>query len=339
MRLSGILGFQNPQSLVNKVWFDVQLHFTKRGSEMHRDLPHDAFRILRAPSGRRYATFRYPAKGKRGYGDPERAGKMYDVPGDPYCPVFSLELYLSKLPPDPPAFYLRPVNLTPSQMQQQPVWYKREPMGVNYLGTMMPRLSSEARLSRRYTNHSLRSTAIRLLYDAGLGPREIMEVTGHRSDSAIRYLREVSERRYGTREAGENSGEKGGKAYGRIEEESGRRVESIDRNNIIIKDLSGVNEADRAVLCYPPPSGQREQSWSDGGRDLEEGEEGFSLIERNGTYRSEVRLHPASELSQHSGPQKLSFLATGREGFEHQAPIFLNTNPDAPPPLLIIRHT
>lgn len=64
---------------------------------------------------------------------------------------------------------------------------------------------------------------------------------------------------------------------------------------------------------------------------MEEGEEGFSLIDRDGTYRSEVRLHPASELSQHSGPQKLSFLATGREGFEHQAPIFLNTNPDAPP--------
>ncbi|KAM9579869.1 activating transcription factor 7-interacting protein 1 isoform 3-T3 [Guaruba guarouba] len=183
---SGVLGLHSPLALVNKVWFDLQLHFAKRGREILRDLAPDAFVVEKDKNGRRYAMFRYPGKGKNGE-DPHKMGKMYDMPGDPNCPVFSLELYLSKLPPEPPAFYLHPLKLTSEQMQEQPVWYKREPMGVNYLGTMMPRISVAARLSQRYTNHSLRTTTIQLLCEAGLGPREIMAVTGHRSESAIRH--------------------------------------------------------------------------------------------------------------------------------------------------------
>ncbi|XP_053941565.1 activating transcription factor 7-interacting protein 1 isoform X2 [Cuculus canorus] len=192
---SGVLGLHSPLALVNKVWFDLQLHFAKRGREILRDLAPDAFVVEKDKNGRRYAMFRYPGKGKNGE-DPHKMGKMYDMPGDPNCPVFSLELYLSKLPPEPPAFYLHPLKLTSEQMQEQPVWYKREPMGVNYLGTMMPRISVAARLSQRYTNHSLRTTTIQLLCEAGLGPREIMAVTGHRSESAIRHYWGAAEVRY-----------------------------------------------------------------------------------------------------------------------------------------------
>eukprot|EP00076_Gallus_gallus_P038673 XP_025004211.1 activating transcription factor 7-interacting protein 1 isoform X3 [Gallus gallus] len=171
IKLSGVLGLHSPVALVNKVWFDLQLHFTKRGREILRDLAPDAFVVEKDKNGRRYAVFRYPGKGKNGE-DPHKMGKMYDMPGDPNCPVFSLELYLSKLPPEPPAFYLHPLKLTAEQMKEQPVWYKREPMGVNYLGAMMPRISVAARLSQRYTNHSLRTTTIQLLCEAGLGPGE-----------------------------------------------------------------------------------------------------------------------------------------------------------------------
>ncbi|KAM6094105.1 activating transcription factor 7-interacting protein 1 isoform 2-T4 [Chlamydotis macqueenii] len=195
IKQSGVLGLHSPLALVNKVWFDLQLHFAKRGREILRDLAPDAFVVEKDKNGRRYAMFRYPGKGKNGE-DPHKMGKMYDIPGDPNCPVFSLELYLSKLPPEPPAFYLHPLKLTSEQMQEQPVWYKREPMGVNYLGTMMPRISVAARLSQRYTNHSLRTTTIQLLCEAGLGPREIMAVTGHRSESAIRHYWGAAEVRY-----------------------------------------------------------------------------------------------------------------------------------------------
>ncbi|XP_037739255.1 activating transcription factor 7-interacting protein 1 isoform X4 [Chelonia mydas] len=195
IKLSGVLGLHSPLALVNKVWFDLQLHFSKRGREILRDLAPDAFVVEKDKNGRRYAMFRYPGKGRNAE-DPHKMGKMYDMPGDPNCPVFSLELYLSKLPPEPPAFYLHPLKLTTEQMREQSVWYKREPMGVNYLGTMMPRISVAARLSQRYTNHSLRTTTIQLLCEAGLGPREIMAVTGHRSESAIRHYWGAAEIRY-----------------------------------------------------------------------------------------------------------------------------------------------
>uniref|UniRef100_A0A4W3GCH0 ZMYM2-like/QRICH1 C-terminal domain-containing protein n=1 Tax=Callorhinchus milii TaxID=7868 RepID=A0A4W3GCH0_CALMI len=195
IRTSGVLGLHTPLALVNKVWFDLQLHFAKRGREILRDLPPDAFVIKRDPNGRRYAMLKYTGKG-RNREDPLKLGRMYDMPGDINCPVTSLDVYLSKLPPDPPAFYLHPLKLTPEQIQEQSVWYKREPMGVNYLGSMMPRISIAARLSQRYTNHSLRTTTVRLLCDAGLGAREIMALTGHRSESSIRNYWGAAEFQY-----------------------------------------------------------------------------------------------------------------------------------------------
>lgn len=195
IRTSGVLGLHTPLALVNKVWFDLQLHFAKRGREILRDLPPDAFVIKRDPNGRRYAVQKYTGK-RRSREDPLKLGRMYDMPGDANCPVISLELYISKLPPEPPAFYLHPLKLTPEQLREQPVWYKREPMGVNYLGSMMPRISIAARLSQRYTNHSLRTTTVRLLCDAGLGAREIMALTGHRSESSIRNYWGAAEFQY-----------------------------------------------------------------------------------------------------------------------------------------------
>ncbi|XP_043535761.1 activating transcription factor 7-interacting protein 1-like isoform X3 [Chiloscyllium plagiosum] len=195
IRISGVLGLHTPLALVNKVWFDLQLHFAKRGREILRDLPPDAFAIKRDPNGRRYAVLKYTGK-SRSREDPLKLGRMYDMPGDVNCPVTSLELYISKLPPDPPAFYLHPLKLTPEQLREQSVWYKREPMGVNYLGSMMPRISIAARLSQRYTNHSLRTTTVRLLCDAGLGAREIMALTGHRSESSIRNYWGAAEFQY-----------------------------------------------------------------------------------------------------------------------------------------------
>ncbi|XP_069765884.1 activating transcription factor 7-interacting protein 1-like isoform X2 [Narcine bancroftii] len=195
IRTSGVLGLHTPLALVNKVWFDLQLHFSKRGREILRDLPPDAFVINQDPNGRRYAMLKYTRK-SRHHEDPLKLGRMYDMPGDANCPVTSLELYISKLPPDPPAFYLHPLKLTLEQLSEQPVWYKREPMGVNYLGSMMPRISIAARLSQRYTNHSLRTTTVRLLCDAGLGAREIMALTGHRSESSIRNYWGAAEFQY-----------------------------------------------------------------------------------------------------------------------------------------------
>ncbi|KAK0140873.1 hypothetical protein N1851_022126 [Merluccius polli] len=109
-------------------------------------------------------------------------GFMFARPGDPLCPVKSIKKYISKCPPDAKSLYLHPKH---SITVASDVWYSREPMGVHYLGNMLKKISEEVGLWRVYTNHSLRSTAVGRLSDAGLETRQIMSLTGHRCERSL----------------------------------------------------------------------------------------------------------------------------------------------------------
>ena len=50
----------------------------------------------------------------------------------------------------------------------------------------MKEISAEAGLSRTYTNHSVRATAITLWANAGLKDREAMAISGHRNEASLR---------------------------------------------------------------------------------------------------------------------------------------------------------
>ena len=56
----------------------------------------------------------------------------------------------------------------------------------NTLGEKVKNLSTEAGLSRTYTNHCLRATSITVLDRSGLEARHIMSVSGHQSETSIR---------------------------------------------------------------------------------------------------------------------------------------------------------
>ncbi|KXJ09661.1 hypothetical protein AC249_AIPGENE13996 [Exaiptasia diaphana] len=65
-------------------------------------------------------------------------------------------------------------------------WYENRPLGVNKLSTMMKDISTAAELSKIYTNHSFRATAIILWSHADLSKRQIMAISGQRNEQSLR---------------------------------------------------------------------------------------------------------------------------------------------------------
>ncbi|XP_058621280.1 zinc finger MYM-type protein 2 isoform X2 [Onychostoma macrolepis] len=160
----------NPKGLLNKVWYDIQLHFGLRGKEGNRHLQPDAFALNRDQSGFKYFTMTLHEDTKNMQEkDKKNRRAMYEEPGNPLCPVASLEKYLSKIPADAKALYLQPKRM---YVITDEMWYTPLPLGVNYLSQMLPKICKEAGTRTIYTNHSLRLTAIQRLTES----REIMAV-------------------------------------------------------------------------------------------------------------------------------------------------------------------
>lgn len=61
-----------------------------------------------------------------------------------------------------------------------------QPLGKNSLANMMKTISKQAALSREFTNHSIRATSITILDVNKFSDRDIMSVSGHRSESSIK---------------------------------------------------------------------------------------------------------------------------------------------------------
>ncbi|KAK6307526.1 hypothetical protein J4Q44_G00226740 [Coregonus suidteri] len=101
---------------------------------------------------------------------------MFEHPGNPLCPVASLEKYLSNSPENALAFYLHPRR---GECIWDSILYTSESMGVKYLAALLPKICRAAGTTT-YTHHSIRTTTVQKLANAGLEAREIMSVSGHR---------------------------------------------------------------------------------------------------------------------------------------------------------------
>ena len=109
---------------------------------------------------------------------------MYETPeeNDGYK---AMKIYLAKLNPKSDAFFQYPKK---HWKYDDEVWYNAKPIGVNKLDGMMKDINRAAELSKAYTNHSVRATAITLWSNAGVQNRHIMAISGHRSEQSLAHL-------------------------------------------------------------------------------------------------------------------------------------------------------
>lgn len=162
-----VFGDETPLSLLRVNWFNISLYFCSRGRDNQRSLTKDSFEIKTDLNGDEYVTMTTSESAKNnrdGLAD-QGAPKMFSQSDSTRCPVKYLKKFLGVLNPNQMALFQKPKrNVVPDD----PVWFENFPIGVNRIGKMMREISTDACLSRIYTNHSVKSTTASILEGAGI---------------------------------------------------------------------------------------------------------------------------------------------------------------------------
>lgn len=177
-----VFNIDTPTGLLQKVIFELMLYTCRRGRENLHDMTKSTYGVFKDDAGREYIQ-QVQSEADKNHDENMSSdgttgeGRMYDHPGSMRCPVLSFKRYISKLHPDLDALWQRPVN---SYLASDQTWYCKMVLGVNPLSSMMSTISKRADLSTIYTNHSIRTTSVTIMDEAGFEARHIMRVSGHR---------------------------------------------------------------------------------------------------------------------------------------------------------------
>ena len=160
----GHLGDHTPEILVRTSWYTSMMHFGWRGRDEQRKVCLGDFQLKTdTVDGREYLEFcvERGTKTRTGLeGQREHAFNpwMYAT-GDQHCPVAVFKKMVAHRPPDmmkpDDPFYLQTIPNPKGD-----IWFKRQPMGVNKLGSLMKSIATSAALDGKKTNHSARKTMI-----------------------------------------------------------------------------------------------------------------------------------------------------------------------------------
>lgn len=137
MYSSGVLSMENPVALLYKTFFEVSLHFGRRGREGLRELTKSDIIFKKDVDGVEYATLNFNPHEKNHPGkthhEAQHVQKMYATGGKD-CPVASLKIYMGKLHPDCESLFQKPHG---EEYKKSNVWYCKAAVGVNQLGNFI----------------------------------------------------------------------------------------------------------------------------------------------------------------------------------------------------------
>jgi len=195
LKIQNFVSHDSPKSVLYKTWFDLAIYFVSRGLEFHSQLRPNSIEFLVDDEDREYAAITHDTLSKTAQGgldDPcsNTTDKRMYASGTAKCPVATLKLLLSKLPPQAEKIFCIPKS---NAHVNDPIWYSSKPMSERQMGQIIRIISKEAGLSRIYTPHCIRATAIHALSEANVELRYIMYISGHRNEASIRsYSRSVT---------------------------------------------------------------------------------------------------------------------------------------------------
>ena len=152
----------SPQGLLYRVFFEIILHFGRRGRENLRRLTPGFLKLETDDRGRKFYSQNYNGLDKNHREDDEdinRDAIISAVPGDPDCPVKHITKYLKLLNKKCTALFQHPTK----KIKDPKCWYDNSPVGKNVLEAMMKKMSEVGNLSQTYTNHCIRKTCVTTL--------------------------------------------------------------------------------------------------------------------------------------------------------------------------------
>lgn len=201
--LSNYFDRSNPVVLLQETYYNIIYYFGTRGREWFRNIKEEDFIFSKDSNGQDIVRFN-EGKMKNVGNDFSKEGMesikeavMVSCDDKKSCPVTCLLLYMEKrresISKDPESV---PFFLKARKNFQGCHWYcEKQPIGVNTLGQLMKTISSDAKLSQKYTAHCIRPTVISELADAGYTPPDICKITGQKQTRTVeRYLQFGSRR-------------------------------------------------------------------------------------------------------------------------------------------------
>ena len=188
----GLLGSDNPQTLIDTMIFMCSLYFALRSGQEHHSLQMDQIQLIES-CDHPYLVYTENASKNHTGGLRHRKVKPkivthYANKENPSrCFITMYKKYLSHCPLQrtTKAFYL-----TTLKKSTGAIWYCNVPIGHNTISKTVCRLCKSADINGFKTNQSLRVTR---LFQSGTEEQLIMDHTGHRSIDGIRAYKQVSE--------------------------------------------------------------------------------------------------------------------------------------------------
>ena len=150
----------NPQVLVESVWYCFCFFFGRRGREGWAQMTKDTFFLKNDTEGHRYVTSNTTEVTKNHQGGHKQHQIDYSDQRMYGSAVEIFEFYLTKLNSKNERLFQIPLKSFPCDG----ILYRNEAMGKNSLAQMMQTISKKAGLSQVYTCHSVRASTITTLF-------------------------------------------------------------------------------------------------------------------------------------------------------------------------------